>query len=410
MIHYYDTSAILDGDLPSPGSYISSTVIQELENIKTSSHKDEDIKASARKAVRFIFNNVPVLFIPDSKSLEWVNKKFNFLPETNDNTILKEALILQRQDEVILHTGDLCLSLMANKCNMAVEFTGLRDNNVEVWGGWRKYYLTEEEQDALLKNPQDNVLQAKTNEYCMIFDKATNQETIILVWTGLEYRGLKYKPINSENVSNRKIKPLNPEQSCLFDLLQNPKVPVKVTTGGFGHGKSYLMLAQALQSLQEGRFNKIVFVRNNIEVKDTGEMAALPGDEIEKIFPFLMPIADHVGGKEALSDLIFNQELIEPVHLGYLRGRSINKSIIFCDEAENLTKQQIQLLIGRVGAGSELHIAGDLRQVDRKIFEKNNGLRAILNGLAGNKLFGAVKLVKTERSEVAQLADLLDEI
>lgn len=219
---------------------------------------------------------------------------------------------------------------------------------------------------------------------------------------------LKYNPIRSDSVSSHKIKPLNPEQCCLFDLLQNPHIPVKATLGGFGCGKSFLMLAQALQNIQEGKFDKMVFVRNNIEVKDTGEMAALPGNEVEKIFPFLMPIADHVGGKEALEDLILNQGLIEPIHLGYLRGRSIKNSIIFCDEAENLTKQQAQLLLGRVGEGSELYIAGDLKQIDRHIFEENNGLVALLNGLSGQELFGAVKLLKKERSAVARLADLLD--
>lgn len=100
--------------------------------------------------------------------------------------------------------------------------------------------------------------------------------------------------------------------------------------------------------------------------------------------------------------------LLEPVHLGFMRGRDIKNSIIFCDEAENLTKQQVQLLLGRVAEGTELWLAGDLRQTDHKIFQENNGLRGLINGLIGEELFGMVKLIKSERSATARLADKLD--
>lgn len=133
----------------------------------------------------------------------------------------------------------------------------------------------------------------------------------------------------------------------------------------------------------------------------------MPGDAISKVFPFLMPIADHVGGILTLEDML-EQDVIEPIHLGFLRGRDIQNSIIFVDEAENLTREHIQLLLGRVSRGSELWIAGDMKQTDHRNFEKNSGLRALVRELKGNKLFGMVKLLRSERSETARLADLLD--
>lgn len=170
MLHYYDTSAILNGELPSQGDYVSATVIQELENIKTSSHKDEALKIKARQAVRFLFHNLPTLFIPEESDLNWVNKKYSYLPETNDNRILKEALILQRKQEVTFHTGDLCLLLMANRCNLLAEFSA-NTNIPEVWGGWSRHYLTRQEQELLFSDANVNYLKAKVNEYCLIFDK-----------------------------------------------------------------------------------------------------------------------------------------------------------------------------------------------------------------------------------------------
>ena len=79
-----------------------------------------------------------------------------------------------------------------------------------------------------------------------------------------------------------------------------------------------------------------------------------------------------------------------------------------CSEAENMTKEHIQLLIGRVGVGSALWLNGDYKQTDDKVFENNNGLIKSIEKLKGNQKFGFVKLQTTERSETAKLADLLD--
>ena len=192
----------------------------------------------------------------------------------------------------------------------------------------------------------------------------------------------------------------------LFDLLQNREIPIKLCLGRFGSGKSFLMLAHALYLIQKGEFDKIVFVKNNVEVKDTNKIGALPGTELEKLAPFIQQIADHIG-QIALDDML-EQNIIEPVHLGFMRGRDIKNSIIFCDEVENMTKQHIQLLIGRVSSGSELWLAGDLKQTDSLNFEKNSGVRALIKGLENDPLFGMVKLIKSERSAVAALADKLD--
>ena len=120
-----------------------------------------------------------------------------------------------------------------------------------------------------------------------------------------------------------------------------------------------------------------------------------------------MPLADHLGGMAGL-EMFVNQGRIEIQHLGFMRGRDIKNSIIYCSEAENMTKEHIQLLIGRVGEGAALWLNGDFKQTDMKVFDDNNGLYRLIEKLQGNKLFGVVQLIKTERSETAALADLLD--
>lgn len=203
------------------------------------------------------------------------------------------------------------------------------------------------------------------------------------------------------------IKPRNPQQICLFDMLKDKTSKIKLVTGRFGSGKTLAMTNAALELIEKGKFERIVWVRNNISVKDAPDIGFLPGTEIEKLMPYVMPLADHAGGEEGIRKMLEDGRL-EVIPLGHLRGRSLRNSIVFCTECENLTRQHIQLLMGRIDEGSQLWLDGDLKQRDRQIFEQSAGLERMVERLAGNKLFAHVHLEKSERSEVAALADLLD--
>lgn len=258
--------------------------------------------------------------------------------------------------------------------------------------------------EAIYSESTKNIFDCLENEYVYIVSPSTENYDI-LKWADGKYKKLVYKTINNNFVD--KIKPRNIQQQMAFDLLQSKTETIKVITGRFGSGKTFLMVANALQAIHDNKFEKIVWVRNNVGVKDTKDIGALPGNTIDKIFPYVMPLADHVGGVDGI-EMLMRQGKLEVQHLGFIRGRDIKNSIILCSEAENLTKQHVQLLIGRVGEGSSLWLDGDFKQVDSKIFEENSGLNIAIDKLKGNKLFGFVHLEKSERSETAALADLLD--
>ena len=258
--------------------------------------------------------------------------------------------------------------------------------------------------EAIYSESTKNIFDCLENEYVYIVSPS-RENYDILKWTDGKYKKLAYKTINNNFVD--KIKPRNIQQQMAFDLLQSKTETIKVITGRFGSGKTFLMVANALQAIHDNKFEKIVWVRNNVGVKDTKDIGALPGNTIDKIFPYVMPLADHVGGVDGI-EMLMRQGKLEVQHLGFIRGRDIKNSIILCSEAENLTKQHVQLLIGRVGEGSSLWLDGDFKQVDSKIFEENSGLNIAIDKLKGNKLFGFVHLEKSERSETAALADLLD--
>lgn len=272
-----------------------------------------------------------------------------------------------------------------------------------MYKGYIEVTPTQNEWAQLYEHPENNIYNCLENQYLIVDDE--NGVADRFKWTNGNYKKLSYKQINNSFVN--KIKPRNVQQECAFDLLQDKNTTIKVLTGRFGSGKTMLMVTNALQLLSENKFDRIVWVRNNINVKDTKDLGALPGTELEKLLPFVMPLADQVGGVDGI-EMLMHQEKLEVQHLGFIRGRDIKNSIIICSEAENLTKQHVQLLIGRVGEGSNLWIDGDCKQTDSKVFEENSGLNIAIEKLKGHPLFGYVHLEKSERSETAALADLLD--
>ena len=168
-----------------------------------------------------------------------------------------------------------------------------------------------------------------------------------------------------------------------------------------------ILCKAGVAAVREEKFHKLLWVRNNIEVKDTNPLGSLPGDLLQKMWWTAGPLIDHCGGEFGLQRLI-EEGKVEVAYLGHLRGRDIRNSLIICSEAENMTKQHLQLLLGRIGEGSQLWLDADLRQRDRLIFEKTEGIENLIEKLKGNPLFGYIHLEKTERSETACLADLLD--
>ena len=204
------------------------------------------------------------------------------------------------------------------------------------------------------------------------------------------------------------IKPRNPQQICLFDMLKDKTSKIKLVTGRFGSGKTLAMTNAALELIEKGKFDRIIWVRNNVSVKDAPDIGFLPGTELEKMKPFLGPLIDHAGGEEGVQKLLEEGKLVV-IPLGHLRGRSLKNSIIFCTECENLTRQHIQLLMGRVDEGTQLWLDGDLKQRDKHIFEQSAGIERMIERLSGHKLFAYIHLEKSERSEVAAMADLLDD-
>mgnify|MGYP002584791534 FL=1 len=244
------------------------------------------------------------------------------------------------------------------------------------------------------------------NQYAIIMNEKDE------VVDKLYYKNNKFVPIHwkpIDNLYHGMVKPRNLEQELAFDMLQRKNITTKILTGTYGSFKTGAMVVHALDEVMRGNYRKLIWVRNNFNVAGSNDVGYLAGTLQEKLWPWAGPLMDHCGGEYGLQTLI-NQDKIEIVHIGFLRGRSIDDSILLCSEAQNLTISMVALLLGRIGMNSQLWLEGDVHgQQDSKIFMKSRGVETAIDVLKGNSLFGYVHLRKTERSETAQLANLFEE-
>jgi len=401
---FIDTNGllVLQNRLLDEQFVISSKSLEELEHIKVSANKDQDIKYKARQVVRLLEENEGKyqVVIPDNETFEIIK---DFQLEINpDNIIMACAYQYSQNNDIIFYTNDICCKLIArNRFGLRV---GEIKNKTCNYKGYKTITVDDTEMAHFYQNLKTNMYDLLINQY-LIVQNQQNEIIDKLIWNGEIHKSISYRQINNDFTG--KIKPKNIQQELAFDLLQDKNTTIKILTGVYGSGKDYLMTSTAIDLIRQKRYEKIMWVRNNIEVKNSKPIGFLPNGMKDKLLPFAMPMADHVGGKDGL-ELLIGQGKVEIEHLGFIRGRNIENTIIMCSEAENMTKEHIQLLLSRIGDNSALWLNGDFRQIDSNIFESNNGLSSIINKLKGNSRFGYVQLQKTERSETAELANLLD--
>ena len=406
---FLDTNALLNlGENAFNEEFIiSQKTLEEIERIKQSSHKDGEVKLKARNIARLLDKNYgkynTVKYTSEIKS---IIESFE-LDETPDNIILATAYKCNSESPIVVCTDDLNCKFISRDI-FKLPTKGVNElnlvKNLDEYIGYKDVTFSDEEMSDFYCNMYSNTLDCLVNEY-VIIRKSDGEIVDYRKWNGREYVAISYKQVNSRFIG--KVKPRNPQQILAFDMLQNKNQTIKVISGKQGTGKDMIMIANALKLIDEGKFDKLMYIRNPVGVKDASEIGFLPGEKGDKLLPFAMPLADHLGGEMGLEAQILNGT-IEVEHLGFIRGRDLKNTIVYCSEAENLTKEHVQLLIGRIGENSSLWLNGDYKQVDSQIFRMNNGLLSAVQKLAGHEKFGYVQLEKTERSETAAMADLLD--
>jgi len=208
----------------------------------------------------------------------------------------------------------------------------------------------------------------------------------------------------------RDITPLNDEQEEFLDCINNAFLTI--CQGRAGTGKTFLALVNALKLVYTEKFDKILYVRAYIPTLSVEkDMGALPGSAGEKMAPCALAVLDALGpliGEKELEKL-YKEDKIEVSNVSFLRGRSLDRTIIIFDEAQNCDFNLAHMVISRAGKGSKVIITGSLSQIDLKA-RYDSFLPVLIDTLADCDNVGVVELTEIVRnSELNEILTALED-
>jgi len=184
--------------------------------------------------------------------------------------------------------------------------------------------------------------------------------------------------------------------------------PFNFILGKAGSGKTLLAVQVALDKYFKREVDKIIITRPTVSTEDNG---FLPGSLEEKMSEWLVPIRSNmrkVYNKPELLDKMEKEENIELVSLAHFRGRTFDHSICIVDEFQNLTKQQLQMVVSRLGKHSTMILCGDRYQIDLK-FANDSAIHEVPK-IKESKYVNEIILTDNHRHEsLEEILHLLNE-
>jgi phosphate starvation-inducible PhoH-like protein len=174
--------------------------------------------------------------------------------------------------------------------------------------------------------------------------------------------GAAIQPPLAALANNRAVRARTDGQARYIQAMKDNDVVFSI--GPAGTGKTYLAVGMAVNMLRQGAVKRIVLVRPAVEAGE--KLGFLPGDVVAKINPYLRPLFD------GLNDMMepeqvkryMESDIIEVAPLAFMRGRTLNQSVIILDEGQNTTIPQMKMFLTRMGHGSKIIVTGDITQID----------------------------------------------
>jgi len=335
-------------------------------------------------------------------------------PEKPDNRILAVAFNLSNagQGKVILVTKDLNLRIKADVVGIRAE--DLHNDKIDydqLYTGIAETYVTARELDSFYQYGKLKIpggLPFSNQFFLLRCNENPSQSALARHWQGM------LLPLCHADSINWGIKALNKEQKFALELLLNDQIKIVTLVGRAGTGKTLLALAVGLQKiLEENAYSRLLVTRPVVPMGE--DLGYLPGTKEEKLRPWMQPIYDNLeflmrdcpDPYGVLQDFI-RKGTLELEALTYIRGRSIPRQFIICDEAQNLSPHMIKTLITRVGEDTKIVLTGDPEQIDHPYLDaSSNGLTYLVERLKGEEIAGHVTLIRGERSKVAELGGRL---
>ncbi|BDZ80730.1 PhoH family protein [Claveliimonas bilis] len=418
-------------------------VLEELDRLKKA---EGDRGRNARQAVRILEqfrqkgNLLSGVEMEGGGTLR-VEKNFvdvslpeDLAAEVPDNRILKVCLGLSRDrsEQVILVTKDILLRIKAQILGICAEdftteqvfdhekqYKGRTEVYVpeEIFKEFKKKGIPCEEVYQVDESGKRTEVQLTENQFVILRADQSSGKTHLGRVEGERIRKLEYKKSAPYGIH-----PRNAGQYFLQEALMQPakNAPLVIVKGMAGTSKTFYSLAVGLEKVLNNptvEYRRILVCRPNAQFDS--DIGFLPGDEQEKISPLMRPVIDNLeqlidsseeeryrDEKELQGKIeeIFSRGLIQTEALNYIRGRSIVKTYMIIDEAQNMTPGQIKGIITRAGKDTKIILLGDPDQIDRPFLdERTNGLSYASEHMKGSPLCWQITMTaeECERSVLA---------
>ena len=417
-------------------------VLEELDGLKNA---EGERGANARQAIRYLEslrtagNLLEGVSLPGGGTLRLeVNCVDVKLPEgfpehKNDNRILKVCIGRRnRETPVILVTKDIMVRVKAQMLGISAEdfTTEQAPVSEEQYTGRCEVFVAEKKFEDFKKKhiaPED-VYQAGESGEKLPVTLVPNQFVILREDQSARktqlgrFDGKKIVPLAFQKKKPYGVSPRNVGQKFLQEALMADaeKAPLVIVKGMAGTAKTFYTLAVGLHTIleqDEPAYRRILISRPNAQFDD--DIGFLPGDESEKIAPLLRPVIDNLEllvdqneeerfvDERSLSgkvEELFDRGIVDAQALNFIRGRSISKTYLVIDEAQNLTPKQAKGIITRAGMGTKIILLGDPQQIDHPLLdERTNGLSYAAEKMKGSPLCWQVTMSaeECERSALA---------
>ena len=425
---FYDTNALLDlqDKAFEEFFFIASTSLLELEDIKTSRTKDEQIKYNARKLLHLMNDNQDkyhvvvyekltdpydvketfgVLDTPDVRICTCARLANDHLRFDGSDWVITDEKV---DNNLIFVTNDLsCKQIAYNVFDLNVASTHSDDD--DEYDGYVEVTMTDEVMAEFYQDLKSNKMGLLTNQY-LIIKGADGEVKDKLRWDGNEF--LPVKVPNVKSVLFGQVKPYNGDvyQMLAIDSLMANRITM--LKGPAGTGKSYLAIGYMLWLLEKHKIDRIVIFANPTPTANAAKLGFLPGTQLEKLTD--SSLGNMLGAK--LGDKIELERLVSEHKLDILpmcdvRGFDTTglNCAVYITEAQNLDISLMKLALQRIGEDSICIIDGDnQQQVDLQQYAGyNNGMRRLSEVFRGADFYGEVKLQNIYRGRIAKLAELM---
>lgn len=412
--------------------YIPLAVIDDLDDIKV---KRESVGWAAREvfrqlekfAINDLIQGVKVndqkgkLFVYNTLELPKSGEVLTITKTNSDNALIEACIQLSKKfpkRKVCLVSKDTGLRVRAASYDVVADNYKNDMLDAELFNGYdviniddktvfdsifKSKEILESDLRQKIKDLPENIypnqfLIIKNNDFSCIFIKKGDI---------LKSCFDKTKPFSFMGIS-----PRNLEQKLSTYLLNDEEIPLVSLSGKAGTGKSICALAVGLEKINNGTYDKLVVIKPLVPVGGK-EIGFLPGDKFSKIAAWLGPIKDNLeqlihskengkGAAPGCFEEMCEEGMIEVEALTFIQGRSIARSFIILDEAENVSPREARMLIERCSHGSKVVLLGDLSQIENPYLDQySSGLTHTIQGSRTSDLAGSVRLTKVERSRLA---------